>query len=130
MLASGIIPLQSCSVQTETACYEDGAASMESNILMDQSALGMLSMMGNQPGGLAQSKTFANLSTDWKSLYDIQKDGKVTLNGDSVQVLKKMFLKLNKDKGEVYGLSLKYDKLVPSEIASLFAQNKQLKNLP
>ena len=130
MLVTGIFALQSCSVNTETTYYKDAATSMESNILMDQSALGLLSVMGNQSGSLAQSKSLSNLSTDWKSLYDIQKDGKVTLNGDSVKVLKKMFLKLNKDKGEVYGLSLKYDKLVPSEIASLFAQNKQLKNLP
>lgn len=130
ILGAGIFLMQSCSVNTETTYYKDTATSMESNILMDQSALGMLSMMGDRSGNLSQSKTLSNLSTEWKSLYDIQKDGKVTLNSDSVQVLKKMFLKVNKDKGEVYGLSLKYDKLLPAEIASLFAQNKQLKNLP
>ena len=130
MLALSAVALQSCSVNTETTYYKDSATSMESNILMDQSTLGMLSMMGNQTEDLAKSKTFRNLSTEWKSLYDIQKDGKITLNRDSAKVLEKMFLKINKDKGEVYGLSLKYDKLLPKEIASLFAQNKQLKNLP
>ena len=41
-----------------------------------------------------------------------------------------MFLKLNKNKDEIYGLSLKYDKLLPGEIASLLSQSKQLKSLP
>lgn len=130
VIALSVILLQSCSVNTETTYYKDSGTSMESNILLDQSALGMLSAMSAASDDLADSKTFSNLSTDWKSLYDIQKNGKITLNKDSVKVLQKMFLKINKDKGQVYGLSLKYDKLLPREIASLFAQNKQLKNLP
>ncbi|WP_156831945.1 hypothetical protein [Kaistella palustris] len=102
---------------------------MESNILMDQSALGMMGMLGNN-SGLLQSKELKNITTDWKSLYDIQKDGLVTLNSDSVQILKKMFMKVNKEKGEIYGLSIKYDKLLPSEVTDLFTQSKQLKSLP
>lgn len=130
VIAATAIFLQSCSVNTETTYFKDAATSMESNILMDQSALGMLTAMSAGSGKLGDSKTLNNLSTDWKSLYDIQKDGKITVNKDSAKVLQKMFLKINKDKGQVYGLSLKYDKLLPNEIASLFAQNKQLKNLP
>lgn len=130
IIAATAILAQSCSINTETTYFKDAATSMESNILMDQSALGMLSAMSSGSGNLAESKTFQNLSTEWKSLYDIQKDGKITLNKDSAKVLQKMFLKINKDKGQVYGLSLKYDKLLPTEIASLFAQNKELKNLP
>lgn len=129
-LLLGIFGLQACAVNTETTYFKDAATSMESNILLDKSMLGMMNMMGNKTELLSQSKEFRNLSTDWKSLYDLQKDGKITLNKDSVQVLKKLFLKLNKDKGEVYGLSLKYDKLLPEEITSLFSQSKQLKNLP
>lgn len=129
-LIAAIITLQSCSVNTETTYYSDSATSMESNILMDQSVLGMMNMMGNSAGTLKDSKELANLTTDWKSLYDIQKDEKITVNQDSAKVLKKMFIKLNKDKDELYGLSLKYDKLLPKEITSLLSQNKQLKNLP
>lgn len=125
-----IFGLQSCSMNTETTYYKDSATSMESNILMDQSALGMMNMLGNKTNVLQKSKDFGNLSTDWKSLYDIQKDGKVTLNQDSAKVLKKMFMKLNKKDDEILGVSLKYDKLLPSEITSLLSQSKRLKKLP
>ena len=118
--------LQSCSINTETTYYKDSASSMESHILLDKSMLGM---MGNT-SELAKDKDLGKLTTEWKSLYDIQKDGKITLNKDSVKVLKKMFMKLNKENNEIYGLSLKYDKLLPNEIASLLSQSKQLKSLP
>ena len=122
--------LNSCSVNSETTYYKDSATSMESNILVDQSMLGMMSMMGENKDLIENSKELRTLSTEWKSLYDIQKNGKITLNKDSAKVLQKLFLKINKDQGQVYGLSLKYDKLLPGEIASLLSQSKQLKNLP
>ena len=108
--AVGLIALQSCSVNTETTYYKDSASSMESNILMDK---GMLSMMNMMSGEQSKPAALSKLSTDWKSLYDIQKDNLLTLNKDSTKVLQKMFVKLNKDKGEIYGVSLKYDKLLP-----------------
>ena len=129
LLIVALFGLQSCSIKTETTYYKDSATSMESNILMDKSALGMLGMMGDK-ADLLKSGNVKNLTTDWKSLYDIQKDGLVTLNSDSVKVLKKVFLKINKDKGEIYGLSIKYNKLLPGEITKLFSQSKRLKNIP
>ncbi len=124
--------LQSCSVNTETTYYKDAATSMESNILVDQSTLGMLSMMGDAPYAIKKNagSEFKNLTTDWKSLYDIQKTGKIVLNPDSSKVLKKVFMKLNKSNGEVLGVSFKYDKLMPKEVISLFAQNSHLKKMP
>ena len=107
-----VFGLQSCSVNTETTYYKDSATSMESHILMDQSMLGMMKTMGSKAEVLQNSKELSNLTTDWKSLYDIQKTGKITVNEDSAKVLKKLFMKVNKQKGEVYGLSLKYDKLL------------------
>lgn len=129
LLIVALFGLLSCSIKTETTYYKDSATSMESNILMDKSALGMLGMMGDK-ADLLKSGDIKNLTTDWKSLYDIQKDGLVTLNSDSVQVLKKVFFKINKDKGEIYGLSIKYNKLLPGEITKLFSQSKRLKNIP
>ena len=122
--------LQSCNVSTETTYYKDSATSMESHILIDQSMLGMMNMMGNNTDVLKKSTDLGNLTTDWKSLFDLQKNGTITLNQDSAKVLKKMFLKLNKNKDEIYGISLKYDKLLPGEIASLLSQSKHLKSLP
>ena len=124
-----ILALQSCSVNTETTYYKDSASSMESNILIDKGMLSMMNMMNNGSSKLP-TKDLSKLSTDWKSLYDIQKDGLITLNKDSVKVLHKMFMKVNKDKGEIYGLSLKYDKLLPTELTSLLSQSKELRNIP
>ena len=54
---SGIfaLMLQSCSVNTETTYYKDSATSMESNILMDKSTLGILSMMGDAPDAIKKN---------------------------------------------------------------------------
>lgn len=128
--AIAVMTLQSCSVKTETTYYKDSASSMESNILMDKSMLGMMNMMGDKKDILQNSKELAKLTTDWKSLYDLQKEGIVTLNKDSVKVLQKMFMKVNKDKGEIYGISLKYDKLLPSEVTSVISKSKNIKNIP
>lgn len=122
-----LIVLQSCSVNTETTYNNDSASSMESNILIDKGMLSMMNMMNN---GSDKAPNFSKLSTDWKSLYDLQKDGIITLNKDSAKVLQKMFLKLNKDKGEIYGISIKYDKLLPAEVTTLLSQSKELQRMP
>ncbi|MDR6921618.1 hypothetical protein [Chryseobacterium sp. 2987] len=119
--------LQSCSINTETTYYKDSATSMQSNILMDKSVMGMMSMLGTDSQKL---KELDNLPTEWKSLYDVQKNGKITINEDSAKALKKLYMKVNKDKGEILGLSLKYDKLMPSEITQLLNSDKRLKKIP
>ncbi|MGZ5273238.1 MAG: hypothetical protein ACXWCA_02865 [Kaistella sp.] len=129
LLITALFLLLSCSVNTETTYYKDAATSMESHILADKSMLGMLSMM-NTESPVKKVPQLSNLSTEWKSLYDIQKDGKITLNKDSAKVLQKMFMKLNKEQGEIFGLSLKYDKVLPGEVAMLLSQSKQLKRIP
>ena len=92
----GLILLQSCSVNTITTYYKDSASSMESNILMDKSMLGMMNMMGDQKDVLQNSKEFGKLTTDWQSLYDIQKDGLITVNKDSVKVKTTDSIKISK----------------------------------
>lgn len=121
--------LQSCSMKTETTYYKDSASSMESNILVDRTMFSMMNMMGN-----SKTESLAvdvnKLSTDWKSLYDIQKEGVVNINENRIAPLKKMFVKVNRSHGEVQGIALKYEKLLPAEIASIFASKKELRKLP
>lgn len=124
-----IITLQSCSVNIQTTYYKDSSSSMESNILIDKGMLSMVNMIDNGSDKM-KAATLSKLTTDWQSLYDIQKDGLVTLNKDSTKVLQKFFMKLSKDEDEIYGLSLKYDKLFPHEVSSLLSQSKELKNIP
>lgn len=127
--AAALVVMQSCSINTETTYFTDSATSMESNVLVDQSVLGMMNMM-NPDSKNSPVPQLSKLSSEWTSLYDIQKDGLINLNQDSVKVLKKMYMKLNKKDGEILGISMKYDKLLPNEISNLLAQSKQLKNIP
>ena len=125
--------LQSCSINTETTYYKDAATSMESKILMDKSMLRVMNVISPELGEASKNSSdidLNTLSTEWKSLYDIQKKGKLVLNEKDAAPLKKMFLKVNKDQGEIFGLSLKYDKLLPAEIAGIFANNRQLQKIP
>ena len=69
-----LLALQSCSVNTETTYFKDSASSMKSNILMDKGMLSMMNMMGNGTDN-SPAQDLSKLSTDWKSLYEIQKDG-------------------------------------------------------
>lgn len=120
--------LQSCSISTDTTYFKNTSSSTETNILMDQTALNMLGMAGT--GSPLNSADIKKLSTTWQSFYDIQKDGLINLNQDSVAVLKKFFVKVNKRNNEIYGLSLKYDKLFPGEVTALFRLNKSLQSIP
>ncbi len=124
-----LLVMQSCSMNTETTYYKDSASSMQSNVLIDRTMFGVMNMMGTNAADAAPVDT-GKLSTDWQSLYDLQKDGTVTLNDKKVAPLKKMFVKLNKNGSEIQGFSLKYDKLLPTEIASIFASKKELSKLP
>ncbi len=126
VLAALLFLLHSCSINTETTYYKDAASSMESNILINR---GMLSML-NGATTQKQQTDFSRLSTDWQSFYDLQKDNFLTVNKDSAKVLEKLMIKVNKKQGEIYGISLKYDKLLPGEIATLFRQSKELRKLP
>ena len=127
--AAALVIVQSCSVNTETTYYKDSATSMESKLLMDQSMLTFMNVSGQTSMGSGMPN-LKELPTEWKSLYDIQKDGKIVLNSKDAAPLKKLFLKVNKSQGDISGLSLKYDKLMPGEIAELLSQSKELKRIP
>lgn len=127
---AALFTLQSCSLNTTTTYYPDTATSSESNIMLEQNMMGMMSMMGDKNMGDASSKELNNLPTEWKSLYDIQKEEKGKINEDSAKILKKMYLKVTKENGEISGISIKNDKLFPAEIKSILAQDKKLKSLP
>lgn len=120
---------QSCSVNTETTYYKDSATSMESKIAVDQSMLMLMNMSGRNAVG-AGLPNLKQYPTEWKSLYDLQKDGTFILNPKEAAPLKKLFLKVNKNSSDITGLSVKYDKLMPGEIAQLLSQSKELKSIP
>ena len=124
-----IFALQSCTMDTENTYFKNSATSMQTNLSIDKSSSGMMGMLGGE-NPVKKISGLENISEDWKSLYDIQKNGKLVLNDNDAKPLKKMFLKLNKSNDQVNGLSVKYDKLLPEEIVSLFASKKELNKIP
>lgn len=121
--------LQACSVNTDTTYFKDTATSMESHMAIDKSMSGLMNLVGDSSttGATGELK---KLGTEWKSLYDIQKDGLVNLNSDSVKVLKKLFLKVTKEEGDITGISVKYDKLMPNEVRQLISKSSHLQRIP
>lgn len=91
MVSAGFFVLQSCSLNSETNYFKDSATSMQTNILMDPSMLGMMNMMGNSVDTkeIAPGVDLNSLPTEWKSLYDVQKTGKIVLNEKDAGALKK-----------------------------------------
>lgn len=121
--------LQACSVNTDTTYYKDTSTSLESHMTIDKSMSGMMNLVGDSPAGAASAE-LKKLTTEWKSLYDIQKDGLVNLHSDSAKVLKKLFMKVSKDDGNITGISVKYDKLMPGEVRQLISKSRQLQSIP
>lgn len=132
IFGAALILLQSCSMTSQTTYYKDSATSMESDILVDPSVLGLMNNFSAASDSTKNSSDIDlnSISTDWKSLYDLQKNGKVVANKKESEVLKKLFLKANKNSGNITGISLKYDRLLPKEVASLFSDSKELEKLP
>lgn len=124
-----LIGLQSCSVKSENTYFKDTSTSMQTNVQVDRGMLGLFSMMAGTGSGIKKSD-LNTLPADWKSFYDIQKTGKIVLNDKDAGALKKIFLKTNTANGEIAGLSVKYDKLFPKEIAALFADTRYLNRIP
>ena len=130
LIAGTITFLQSCSLNSETTYYKDSATSNQTNILMDPAMLGMMNLMTNTDLEKNKNLDLSTVSTDWKNLYDIQKTGKIVLNDKDAGALKKMFLKVNKRGNDITGISIKYDKILPKELAALLTDTKYLNKIP
>lgn len=119
--------LQSCSVDMQTKYFRDSASGLTMDMKMDPSLLGMFRNMGADTAAKNKVDELKNLSNKWKSLYQLALENgkKLDEKSDSVKVMKKMFMKFNKENNEVSGLSFKYDHLLPQELE--FSKNKKLR---
>lgn len=114
--------LFSCSVNTETTYYKDSASGLNLDIKMDKMFLNGIKEYLKDSSQTDKIPDFKNLTTEWQNLYDLAKNkGKVpSVTSDSAKVMKQIFMKLNKENGEVSGVSLKYYHLFPKDIAMAF----------
>lgn len=129
LLASALLVLQSCIINTEIAYHNDGASTAVTDIDMRQFIAEMKAMT---PDSLKQQKEFGEmdqLPTVWTSIFDIQKqEGKLkTKDPDSIRIMKKIFMKASKENNEPAGFSLKMDHFTQADYNLLSSYNKKEK---
>lgn len=121
--------LQSCSINSEIVYHKDAASTSVTDIDMKQFIAEMKAMT---PDSLKQQKEFGEmdkLPTVWTSIFDIQKEeGKLkTQDPDSIRIMKKIFMKTNKENNEPSGFSLKMEHFTQSDHQLLKSYNKKEK---
>ncbi|MDQ0067060.1 hypothetical protein [Chryseobacterium lathyri] len=121
--------LQSCIINSEIVYHTDAASTSVTDIDMKQFISEMKAMT---PDSLNQQKEFGEmdkLPTVWTSFLDIQKPaGKQETNDlDSIRIMKKIFMKSNKENNEPAGISLKLEHFTQADYQMLRNYNKKEK---
>ena len=125
------IILQACAVDSVTTYHQDKTTSILLNIDMKE----LLGMAKNMGGDSANSdnkfKNFELFPKNWKNMYEImQEDSEkkgiaMTKDKDSIQLIKKMFVKSNFENNEMTGIAFKMDRLTPEEIKNFSRTSKK-----
>ncbi len=125
----GILTLQSCNINSEIVYHKD----LSSTTVMDIDVREfMKEMKAMTPDSLKDQKEFGEMDkfpTTWTSLYDMdKKEGKLkATDPDSVRIMKKIFMKSNKEGNEVAGFSLKMDHFNTQDYMALNNLNQEEK---
>ncbi|SFN72463.1 hypothetical protein SAMN05421594_3960 [Chryseobacterium oleae] len=129
LFTAALFVLQSCTINSEIVYHKDAASTSVTDIDMRQFISEMKAMT---PDSLKQQKEFGDfdkLPTVWTSFLDIQqKEGKLkTKDPDSIRIMKKIFMKTNKENNEPAGFSLKMDHFTQADYQLLSNYNKKEK---
>jgi len=129
LFIAAVFGLQSCTINSEIVYHKDAASTSVTDIDMKQF---MAEMKAMTPDSMKQKNEFGEmdkLPTEWTSLLDMQqKEGKhPTTNPDSIRIMKKIFMKMNRENNEPAGLSLKMDHFTQAEYQMLKSYNKKEK---
>lgn len=129
LLIAAAFVLQSCIINSEIVYHKDAASTSVTDIDMKQFIAEMKAMT---PDSLKQQKEFGDmdkLPTVWTSIFDIQKEeGKLkTQDPDSIRIMKKIFMKTNKENNEPAGFSLKMEHFTKGDYQMLRSYNKKEK---
>ena len=125
------IILQACAVDSVTTYHQDKTTSILMNIDMEE-LLGMAKNMGGDSANSDKKfKDFEMYPRDKKNMYEImQEDSEkkgipMTKDKDSIQIMKKMFVKSNFENNEMTGIAFKMDRLTPEEIKNFSRTSKK-----
>lgn len=112
-----LILLQSCNINTEIFYHKDSTQTLTMMIDMEE----LLSQANNK-----QDKKLDKIPKEWTSFYDLEKkEGKkITTNPDSIQLMKKMFMKRIENNNKVSGFGIKIEKFTIDEIKNISKMDK------
>ncbi|MBK1895004.1 hypothetical protein [Chryseobacterium paridis] len=115
-----LITLHSCTINSEIIYHKDAASSTIMDIDVKEF---MAEMKAMSPDSL-NKKEFSEMDKmpiTWTSMYDLdKKEGTLKVKDpDSIKVMKKIFMKSNKENNEYSGFSLKLDHFTKSDLNSL-----------
>lgn len=124
-----VLGLQSCTINSEIVYHKDAASTSVTDIDMKQF---MAEMKAMTPDSMKQKNEFGEmdkLPTEWTSLLDMQQKERKhqTTNPDSIRIMKKIFMKMNRENNEPAGLSLKMDHFTQADHQMLKSYNKKEK---
>lgn len=117
--------LQSCTINSEIVYHKDAASST----IMDIDVREFMAEMKSMAPDSVRNKEFGDMDkipTTWTSIYDMdKKEGTLkTSNPDSIRIMKKIFMKSNKENNDYAGFSLKLDHFTKAEYSSLNSLSK------
>ncbi|ASW75547.1 hypothetical protein IQ37_09265 [Chryseobacterium piperi] len=120
LLLISLITLQSCRINSEIVYHKDAASST----VMDIDVRKFIAEMKAMSPDSLNKKEFGEMDkvpTTWTSIYELdKKEGKLkTTNPDSIKIMKKIFMKSNKENNEYAGFSLKLDHFSKSDYNAL-----------
>lgn len=116
-----LFSLQSCSINSEIVYHKNATSSSVTDIDMKQFISEMKAMT---PDSLKNDNEFSDMNkfpSTWTSLYELEQKNKETktTNPDHIKIMKKIFMKSNKENDQPTGLSLKTESLNQNDYQEL-----------
>ncbi|AZB09619.1 hypothetical protein EG344_12750 [Chryseobacterium sp. G0162] len=118
--------LQSCSVNSEIIYHTDKVITSVTDVDTREFISEMMAMT---PDSLKQQEfeQIDKLPTTWKSMYDLAKqEGTLkTKDPDTLKIMKKVFIKSNKENNKLAGFSLKMESFTTEDYQSVKSMTKE-----
>ncbi|KPE51393.1 hypothetical protein [Chryseobacterium indologenes] len=122
--------LQSCNVSSEIVYHKDTASTSVTDIDMRRF---MAEMKAATPDSLRDKNEYSDLEkfpAFWKSLHELEQTNREVrdTNPDHIRIMKKIFMKTNRENDEPIGISLKTEHFTPDDYSVLinYIKNEKL----
>ena len=121
MVASLLLLMQSCTVNTDVVLHKDSSSSLQ----LDAEFKELMDVVKQQGGADADMKGLEKLPKAWTSMYDLEiNDGGKITDKDSIRLMKKMFMKGNFMINELTGMSIRLDRFTQQDYQTIEKMNR------